>query len=50
MADMVGLIGFRLDRSLIVMRYPGFYMDQLDVILLGRIGHLLSHPAFMRTS
>ena len=39
-------IGFGPDRSLIVMRYLGFYMDQLDVILLGRIGYLLRHPDF----
>ena len=46
MADMDGQIGFGLDRSFIVIRYPGFSMDQLDVILLGRIGRLLCHPGF----
>ena len=46
MADMDGQISCGPDRSLIIMRYPGFYMDQLDVILLGRICHLLRHPGF----
>ena len=46
MTDMDGQIGFGLDRSFIVIRYPGFSMDQLDVLLLGRIGHLLRHPGF----
>ena len=46
MADMDGQIGFGPDRSLIIMRYLGFYMDQLDVILLGRICDLLRHPSF----
>ena len=46
MADMDGQIGFGSDRSLIVMRYLGFSVEQLDVILLGRIGHLLRHSGF----
>ena len=46
MADMDGQISFGPDRSLIVMRYPGFYMNRLDVILLGRIGNLLRHLGF----
>ena len=32
MAYMGGQLGFRLDRPLIVLRYPGLYVDQLDVI------------------
>ena len=46
MTYMDGQIGFGSDRSLIVMCYPGFYMDQSNVILLGRIGHLLRHSGF----